>query len=127
MSGRTTYIAAVSSANSVNFSFPYSGDQHATLLLRKLRGADNVILTIEKGQFLCGYGGCDVSVRFDDKTARRFTASGPADHSTTKLFINNEKAFIAEARKAKKVRIQAVIYQNGSPVFEFDIAGLKWK
>jgi hypothetical protein len=43
------------------------------------------------------------------------------------LFINNERLFIAEAKKASTIRIESVVYQNGTPVFEFDTAGLKWK
>jgi hypothetical protein len=126
MTGQTTRSAQLTSSNTVNFAFPYNGAQHATLLLRRKRGGDDVMLIIEKGQFLCGYGGCSVTVRFDEKTPRRFRAAGPEDNSTTVLFINNERSFIAEAKKAKIIRIEAVIYQNGSPVFEFETAGLQW-
>lgn len=127
MSGQSLRYAEVISSNTVSFGFPYAGEQHGTLLLRKRRGSDNVILQIEKGQFLCtSYGGCNVSVRFDDKPARRFSAVGPADNSSTSLFIRNERSFIAETKKAKTVRIEAVVYQNGDPVFVFDTAGLKW-
>jgi hypothetical protein len=127
MTGQTSYFAQITSTNTVDFAFPYSGDQHAKLLLRRKRGSDNVILIIEKGQFLCGYGGCSVTVRFDEKPPRRFSAAGPEDNSTTSLFINNERSFIAEAQKAKTIRIEAVVFQNGSPVFEFETAGLKWR
>lgn len=126
MSNQATHYATVVSSNTVNFGFPYNGEQHAILMLRKRRGSNDVILAIEKGQFLCGITGCSVSVRFDDKPVRQFSAAEASDHSTTKLFINNERLFIAEAKKAMTIRIQAVIYQNGSPVFEFDTSGLKW-
>lgn len=125
MTNQKTKTAFVISSNTVEFAFPYGGELHASLILRKKRGSDNVILKIEKGQLTCGdYSRRSVSVRFDEGPARRFSVSEAADHSSTTVFINNEKSFIAEAKKAKKIRIEAIVYQNGSPIFEFDTAGL---
>jgi hypothetical protein len=127
MTGQKTRTAVVTSSNTVEFAFPYAGEQHATLILRKKRGSDNIMLSIEKGQLTCGdYYGRSVSVRFDEKTPRRFSVLESADHDSTVVFIRNEKSFIAEAKKAKKIRIEAVVYQNGNPVFEFNTAGLEW-
>lgn len=127
MTSQTIKTASVVSANTVAFDFPYQGEQHATLILRKRRGVEDVMLSIEKGQLTCGgYGQRGVSVRFDQKPARRFSVTEPADHSSTDVFINNEKAFIAEAKKASAIRIEAIVYQNGAPVFHFPTAGLKW-
>jgi len=128
MTGQKTKTAVVTSSNTVEFASPYGGPpQHATLILRKMRGSDNVLLTIEKGQLTCGdYFERSVSVRFDEKPPRRFGVSEPADHDSTVVFIRSEKSFIAEAKKAKRIRIEAIVYQNGSPVFEFDVAGLEW-
>lgn len=127
MSDQRTKAAYVESLNTINFAFPYSGEQHARLTLRKRRGSDNVILKIEKGQLTCGdYYGRSVSVRFDDKPPRRFSVSESADHDSTVVFIRGEKSFIAELKKSKLVFIEAIVYQNGSPIFLFDTAGLKW-
>jgi hypothetical protein len=90
------------------------------------RYGNDVILNIERGQFLCGYSGCSVSVRFDDKPPRRFSASEVADHSTTTLFIGNFNSFLSETKKAKTIHIEALFFSQGSRVFEFDVAGLKW-
>lgn len=126
MTGKGTDFAETSSTNTVDFGFPYAGEQHGVLMLRQHpRHGTSVILGIEKGQFLC-VTGCSVTVRFDDKPARRFSASQPDDYSSTALFINSEKSFIAEAKKAKAIRIEAGFYSQGSRVFEFDIEGLKW-
>src|SRR5512139_2186222 len=72
------FEASVSSSNTVNFSFPYSGEQHATLILRTHpRYGKDLILRIEKGQFLCpSYDGCNVLVRFDDSEPLHFSATG---------------------------------------------------
>lgn len=121
----TTYWASVQSSNTVSFGIPYSGPQHGTLTLRTHpRYGKDLLLNIERGQFLCSsYDGCTVLVRFDDKTASRYSATGAADNSTNVLFISNYSRFAGEMLKAKRVRISAEAYQEGSPVFEFDVSG----
>ena len=127
MTGQKMRAASVTSSNTVNFSFPYAGAQHAKLTIRRMRGSEGVILSIEKGQLTCGgYYGRSVSVRFDEKPPRKFNVTEPADHDSKMVFIRNEKSFIAEAKKAKRILIEAIVYQNGSPVFEFNTAGLEW-
>lgn len=66
MSQKKISTATLSSTNTLSFSFPYAGEQHAMLQLRKHpRWGSNVILKIERGQFLCNsYDGCSVMVRF---------------------------------------------------------------
>ncbi|ESQ85837.1 hypothetical protein AEAC466_01275 [Asticcacaulis sp. AC466] len=124
MSGKTSHSAAVDSENTVNFSFPYNGAQHGELTLRKHpRYGNDVILSITKGQFLCNsYDGCSVLVKFDDKPPVKFTAAEAADHSTELLFIRNYKRFSESLQSAKRVVIEAPVYQEGSPEFEFDVS-----
>ena len=125
MSGQTEAIAAVESTNTVEFHFPYAGEQHATLFLRTHpRHGKDLILQIRKGQILCrSYEDCSVLVRFDDKKPESFSGVGPADHSTTSVFIRNYGRFYASMLKAKTVRISVPVYQEGAPIFEFDVAG----
>jgi hypothetical protein len=124
MSKGTTYLAAVSSSNTVNFDFPYSGEQHATLNLRvDPRYGKDVIFRIGRGQILChSYEDCTVLVRFDDGKAVNYTAVGAADNSTETIFIRNYGRFVENMLKAKRVRISTNIYQEGAPVFEFDVS-----
>jgi len=124
----TIRIAYVKSLNELSFDFPYQGSQRAELQLRSHpKYGKDVILSIQKGQFLCnGYDGCNVSVRFDNGKPQTYRASEPSDHSTTVLFLNNYDRFLSKARKAKKAYIEAQFFQEGARVFEFDIAGLKW-
>lgn len=119
--------ATVNSVNEIQFGFPYQGSQRGTLQLRiHPKYGKDVILSIEKGQFLCGIDSCTVAVRFDQETAQAYSASEAADHRTTVLFLQNYDRFVGNARKSKKVYIEAQFYQEGARVFEFDITGLKW-
>jgi hypothetical protein len=123
----TVKYAVVQSMNEFEYSFPYTGSQRATLQLRiHPTYGRNVILTIEKGQFLCRYDGCQVAVRFDEGPAQTYSAAEPADHRTTSLFIHNYDLFVTAARKAKRAYIEAQFYQEGTRVFEFDVSNLKW-
>lgn len=125
MSKGTTYHATVSSTNTVEFDFPYAGTQHATLNLRDdPHYGKDVIFRIERGQILCNsYEDCTVLVRFDDEKATNYSAVGAADNSTETIFIRNYGRFVEKILKAKRVRISTNIYQQGAPVFEFDVSG----
>jgi hypothetical protein len=126
LSGKPTYDAFVSSSNTIDLSFPYQGKQHATLRLRRHpRYGSDVILSIERGQFLCGIDECGVLVRFDDNPPEMFSAVGPADHSTESLFIRNYARFVDRLKKSKEVRLAAKLYQAGQPTFEFNVAGFE--
>src|SRR5688572_17001139 len=66
-------IANVQSSNSVEFAFPYTGRQYGRLQLRvHPKYGKDVILSVERGQFLCMLG-CNVSVRFDEGKAQTFS------------------------------------------------------
>lgn len=123
MTSKNTYFASVDSINTVNFDFPYQGTQNATLQLRTHpRWGKDIILSLQKGQFLCRFDGCNVLVRFDDEKPIRFTAGEPSDHSTTYIFIKGYSSFLSKMQKAKKLRIAAEFYQNGVQTFEFDVS-----
>lgn len=124
MSGGSTYLAHVLSTNIVEFEFPYSGVQHAILSFRdSSRQGKDVIFRIEKGQILCNsYDDCSVLVRFDDDKATKYSAIGAADNSTETIFIRNYGKFVEKMLKSKLVRISTNIYQQGAPVFEFNVS-----
>lgn len=122
--GGTAFAAQVVSKNSLDFSFPYQGNQKAALTLRTHpRNGKDVFVTLEKGQFICsGYDGCYVSIRFDEGQTSKYSANGTADYSTNTIFISNYDRFLSNMMKAKTARISANVYQEGSPVFEFNVA-----
>jgi hypothetical protein len=125
MAKGTVHEASVKSSNTVEFRFPYAGPQHGTLTLQTHpRYGKNVIFNIEKGQIPCpSYQGCKVLIRFDDSAPVHYAAVGPEDNSTETVFIRDYTQFLAKMQKAKTVRISANIYQEGEPVFEFDVRG----
>lgn len=127
--GRGTIKQAnISSLNEIEFDFPYREPQRATLQLRKHpKYGNDVILSIERGQFLCSsYDGCSLNVRFGQGKPQVFSAVEPEDNSTTTLFLSNYDRFVKNLRKANKIYIEAQFYQEGNRVFEFETAGLKW-
>lgn len=129
MSGKGVRSAKVTSTNSFNFDFPYSGRQRAELLIRRHpRWGNDVVLSIEKGQILChSYSSCPVRVRFDDEPAKTYTGTEPADNSSDTVFIPGYKAFTSKLAKAKRVRIEFNVYQEGSVMAEFDVSGFDGK
>jgi len=125
MTGGKRRTASVESNNTVEFGFPYNGMQNGHLTLRtdSQHGKD-ILFRIEKGQILCtSYGGCSIQVRFDDGKPVTYSASGAADHSSTLIFLDDYNRFLNGMRKAKRVRLAVNIYQQGAPVFEFDVSG----
>ncbi len=125
--GRKRSFAVVTSTNALDFGFPYSGIQYGRLTIRKGAGHGNeVIVSIEKGQFLCGIEDCTVNIRFDDGQIQRFTAVPPSDQSTTVLFIEEASSFVARLRRAKTVRIEATFYQEGAQSLDFNVDGFRW-
>jgi len=123
----TIKYAIVKSMNIVNFDFPYQGEQQATLQLRKHpKHGKDVMLGLDRGQFICGYDGCNVSVKFDSGKIQTFHATPPADHDTKVLFIESHDRLVSAMKKAKTVAIEASFYKQGTRVFEFDVSGLDW-
>lgn len=119
--------ASVKSKNTISFKFPYNGVQRATLHLRNHpKHGNDVILTVEKGQFMCSYDGCSVEIRFDDGKVSRYNASESSTKSTDVLFIKNYNAFVANAKKSKNISITAPFYKEGNVFMEFNSEGLNF-
>ena len=128
MTSKKIYHAFVMSKDYFELDRPYEGRQSAELTLRTHpRWGKDLMLSIKQGQFLCRYNGCNLTVRFDDGNPITFSASEPEDNSTTILFIDNYSRFVGLMLKSKTVKIQANFYQNGSRVFEFNVAGFDVK
>lgn len=122
MSDKAIYFADVVSDNIEFFEFPYDGGTFAKLAIRKhpQYGTD-IMFMISQGQLLCrDYNGTNyVTVRFDDNPPKRYYTNESMSGSRGILFIRNTKDFITKAKNAKKIRIQAPVYNNGNVVFIF--------
>jgi hypothetical protein len=102
--GRDRWFATLSSTNTVNFAFPYNGEQHVSLLVRATATElKDVRFAIDKGQFACNgiLETCYVQVRFDDGPIRRYAVNESSDHSTTLVFIRDIWSFTAALRKGE--------------------------
>ena len=128
MRGTKSHSASLVSDNELDFKFPYSGGSSATLTLRK--GAThglNVILRMEKGQFLCNeYNHPTISVKFDKGPIKRFGCSESSDNSTGVLFIDSESKFVAGLKRSKTLTIEAEFFQEGARQLNFTTSGLNW-
>lgn len=124
MSGKITKYATKESINSVNFDFPYQGEQRGTIMVL----SDGVLFYVKKGQVICHgggeYGTCLVRVKFDDKKDTYVSARKSGDDSATIKFGN---AFLKMLKNSKNLMIQPEVYHNGFPVFTFDLRGFVQK
>lgn len=114
--------------NTVNFAPPYDGEQYAMFTFRNsAKYGKDPYISLQRAQFLCDVvDGCRITVRFDDKKSFTVTGHKPADYSTNLLFLGSYSKLLNEAKKAKKMYIEADFYQEGSRIFEFDVSGLSF-
>lgn len=127
MSGVKSKSAALLSTNNIHLPFPYEGDTHGTIMLRKHpRMGTDVMVAVSDGQINCiSYSGCSVTVRFDEGKPIKFSANEAASGTNKVIFLRKTKQFIASIAKAKLVRIEVPMYGAGNRIFEFNSEGLK--
>jgi len=118
--------ARLSSTNNLNLSAPYDGDNEAHITVRKKEGSNNVILQIDKGQFMGDVYGTNIRVRFDTNKPEQYYCSKSSDDDPAVLFISSANKFISKLKKSNKVLIEAVVYQDGTQQLEFNTTGFKW-
>jgi hypothetical protein len=123
MDGSVTKWAMNDSTNKVSMKFPYNGGTGATIVVFDDK---NVKIRMSQGQVLCpSYGGCEIRVKFDDGKVETFLAYGASsaeDSKTIWIYSANSGKFINKLKTSKKVMVELRVYQEGSPVFEFDVA-----
>lgn len=122
MTGKPTKYSILKSTNSLDLKFPYSGQNHGYLQVRKKDGkAEDVMFHFDKGQSLCrSYNdGCKVQVRFDQAQPVTFNGTNPSDGSSNVVFLSSPGTFIAAAKKAKAIKVSLELYQAGTQVLEF--------
>lgn len=129
MRGTRSNTVMNESINKVNFEFPYNGGSNLTLMVRNKAGEKDVIITISKGQFLCGLmDGCEIGFKFDNNPVQSITMVGTDSHDSDVLFIKYPKTanqIIQNIKKSKKVIIEPKFYQEGSKQFTFNLEGFK--
>ena len=127
MTSKITHKAQVISTNALNLQFPYNDDNdRAHVTLRKQDGQVDILLYVDKGQFIYGLDSTTVRVRFDQDPPLEVAGSRSSDASSDLMFILDTASFIKQLKKSKKMIIEATFYQDGAQQMEFDTAGLKW-
>jgi len=134
--GRQELMAETLSTNEVSFNFPYEGPQRAHLTVRVRGKQAEVLFALPKGQFTCTRdieNNCIIAAHFDnDSKIRYFAVAHGTDLSNNVWFIMNTRvkiygiaSFYDCIRKAKTVSIEASVYQEGSRIFQFNLADLR--
>ncbi len=67
-----------------------------------------------------------VSVKFDDGPIERFGCTGAVGDEFGTAFINPGSRIVSKLKTAKKVMIEAEVFQRGNVQMTFDVAGLKF-
>ena len=127
MTTSKTFFAVIACNEALSFHSPYDGYNKANLLIRSKRGKTDLILSIDKGQFLSSYeGDKTVNVRFDNSPAKKYAYNNPSDYSSTNIFIQNKFDFLRKLKAANTLKIECEFYDEGNIIMTFDTKGLDW-
>ncbi|MNK01906.1 hypothetical protein D3C87_197190 [compost metagenome] len=126
MTSEKKEYAMINSKNQVELAFPHAGGTYATITLRRIKGNEEVVVTVNEGQIHTEYNNPVFQVRFDENKPEFFTVNEAADHSIDVRFISNARKFIDLIKKSKETKIEMTFYNNGTHVFKFDTKDLKW-
>lgn len=122
-------FASTVSINTIDFDFPYNGGSKLILTLRKRGSEVDVMVSITKGQILCGIQNCETAFKFDNGEVQSITMSEPDSHSSDLLFVaydKTESKIIEQLKNSKKLVIEVPFYQEGKKQFTFNVNGLEW-
>lgn len=121
-----TRIAEIDSTNILSFRFPYSGEQHARLVIvNSAKYGLQVQVSIRSGQFMCpGYEGCTVETKLDDQAIVAMHASAAADGDPTVLFLPDPENVVSHVLSAKTFRVEAPFWQEGNQTLIFSVDNL---
>ena len=127
MTSKKIYFASIDANDQLYLRAPYDGGVTATLTIRRRNGENNAYISVSKGQFITHLlDGQPVKIRFDSTRAETYYCSPASDGDSRILFINSANRAIARLKKAKKVIVEAELYDNGYQEIEFNTAGFKW-
>lgn len=130
MTGKASPLAIVRSDDSLDLPFPYKGPNYGRLQVRNLPGTGlETLFFVDKGQMICpGYENCYVMVKFDDKPPMKFSTVKASDHDPKVTFLRDAKKFVAQAKNAKTILVQATFFHAGTQVLTFKTpTSLEWK
>jgi hypothetical protein len=126
MRGTSTKYAAIQSEE--KFKNVLGLDEQTTSLQVQTaaKGYDVVIINPNL-QFTCNsITTKQVSVKFDDGPIERFGCTGAVGDEFGTAFINPGSRILSKLKAAKKVMIEAEVFQRGNIQMTFNVAGLKF-
>ena len=127
LTSKPIYIAQIQANDPLELASPYDqGENDAFLGVRKKAGKMDAWIFIQQGQFMPEVYGENIKIRFDDDQPETFSCSGSADDDSRYLFFDSPQRLIAKLKKAKKVIVQALIYDNGNQQMVFNTEGFEW-
>lgn len=127
MNERTIYFATCTSLNSHEFEFPYNGGSELYLIIRNMGEGNEVLLRISKGSIYGSLNNEIIRFKFDDGKPESYSFNSASDGSSELAFLNQPNKLLNKILKSKKVKIDIPIFQEGRPVFDFNVEGLKWE
>ena len=123
----TRETVTIQSDNEFELDSPYSGQQRATLILRKdPKYGHDVILRIERGQIVTGVEGTSIRVRFGNDPEQTFDASPSADYDSSVMFIRGYDRFLRGIKHSHMVSIEVPLYVAGEKVMTFKWDKFPW-
>ncbi len=126
MRGSVSRFARLGASEPISLDFPY-GESTPELVIRQDPKYGFDIYITANGQFLCrSYDNDTVSVKFDDGEIEQWACGDAESGSSDILFIINAESFLAKLRKAKRIIVEADMYQAGRQQMAFDVKSLKW-
>lgn len=127
MSEKMMYFATCTSTNTHEFKFPYNGGSYLYLMVRNINNKNDVVLKISKGQIMTSVSNDEyIRFKFDGGEPVKYYFSGSSDGDSKYAFIEQSTSLIKKLKVAKDVKIDIPLYQEGRPVFNFDVSGLEW-
>jgi hypothetical protein len=90
---------------------------------RSADGTDEASLSVEQGrQLVCAPSNCTVTVSFDGKPAIPFQGTSDKDWGAARIVLQDSKAFVANARQARKMTVSFREASNGLATYNFEAA-----
>jgi TonB family protein len=122
-----TYYGSTRSLNSLSLGFPYQGKNFGTLAFRHRADGDfSIMLSIQKGQLLCGFDSCQLKLRIDGQPSFSYGFHSPDNGVGSILFADEPTELEEKLRKAKRFKIEINVFHESAKVLEFDVSGLNY-
>lgn len=119
MTDTKTRYARLVSDNSVTLDYPYGECRLSCLIRKSAKYGTEVMLRISSGQFNGdAYNENNyVCIRFDSSRAINYSFEESRDGSPEWIFLNNTQDFIRRAKRARSIKIEVPIFQEGRRLF----------